>query len=87
MPISLRSFSRPCSGRTAPVPHLGPPMAPSRTASADLAASRASSVSGLPLASMEHCGEVFVSLPVGQTLARPRTGRGIERKVEEGEWL
>lgn len=57
MPISLRSFSRPCSGRTAPVPHSGPPMAPRRTASADLAAARASSVRGEPVLSMEHYGE------------------------------
>ena len=33
----------------------GPPMAPRMMASADLAAVRASSVSGLPVASMEHC--------------------------------
>merc|ERR1712070_41975 len=34
----------PCSGRTLPVPHLGPPMAPRSTASAFLAALSASSV-------------------------------------------
>lgn len=33
----------------------GPPMAPRRTASAFLAAVRASSVRGLPVASMEAC--------------------------------
>ncbi|KAH8167153.1 hypothetical protein CIB48_g1084 [Xylaria polymorpha] len=46
VPISLRSLRMPCSGRTAPVPHSGPPMAPSSTASAALAASRAASVAG-----------------------------------------
>lgn len=44
----------PCSGRTLPVPHSGPPMAPRRTAEAALAASRASSVRGVPWALMEH---------------------------------
>lgn len=39
-----------------PVPHSGPPMAPRRTAEADLAAVRASSVRGVPWASMEHWG-------------------------------
>ncbi len=36
------------------IEHTGPPMAPSRTASADLAAARASSVRGVPWASMEQ---------------------------------
>lgn len=54
--ISLRRRSRPCSGRTLPVPHFGPPMAPRRTASADWAALRAESVRGEPVASMEHWG-------------------------------
>lgn len=52
----------PCSGRTLPVPHFGPPMAPRRTASADLAAVRASDVRGVPWASIEHwkiSGECF----------------------------
>ena len=43
----------PCSGRTFPVPHFGPPMAPSRTASAALAAERASGVRGEPVASID----------------------------------
>ena len=46
----------PCSGRTLPVPHLGPPIAPRRIASADLAASRALAVRGSPVASIEACG-------------------------------
>lgn len=73
---SLRSLSRPCSGRMGPVPYFwvgvwgqsllggnlgrdgmerrtGPPIAPKRTASAFLAAARASSVRGEPVASME----------------------------------
>lgn len=37
----------------------GPPMAPRKTASADLAVARASSVRGLPVASIEAC--VWVS--------------------------
>lgn len=45
----------PCSGRTLPVPHFGPPMAPRRTASAALAASRAAVVRGSPVASIEAC--------------------------------
>ena len=45
----------PCSGRTFPVPHFGPPIAPSRTASAALAASRALEVRGSPVASIEAC--------------------------------
>lgn len=48
----------PCSGRTLPVPHFGPPIAPRRTASAALAASRAWVVKGSPVASIEHCGGV-----------------------------
>ena len=62
VPSSLRSLRRPCSGRTAPVPHFcgyqtddsiiqahtGPPMAPKTTAWADLAALSASSVNGVP---------------------------------------
>lgn len=47
VPISFRRRRRPCSGRTLPVPYFGPPMAPRSTASADLAAERASSVNGL----------------------------------------
>lgn len=43
----------PCSGRTLPVPHFGPPIAPRRTASAAFAASRASDVRGEPVASIE----------------------------------
>ena len=35
--------------------HTGPPIAPRRTASASLAAARASSVRGEPVASMEAC--------------------------------
>lgn len=50
---ALRSLRRPCSGRTAPVPHLGPPTAPRRTASADWAAERAESVRGFSWASIE----------------------------------
>ena len=57
VPISLRNFSSPCSGRTEPVPHLGPPMAPRRTASAAFAAESVSSVRGVPWASMEHWRE------------------------------
>ena len=54
VPSSLRSWRRPCSGRTGEEgPHSGPPMAPRRTASADLAAARAEGVRGVPLATME----------------------------------
>lgn len=53
VPNSLRSARMPCSGRTLPVPHLGPPMAPRRMASAAFAASRAFDVSGSPVASIE----------------------------------
>jgi predicted S18 family serine protease len=42
------------------VPHFGPPMAPSMTASAFLAAVRASSVSGNPVASIEAWEELSV---------------------------
>jgi len=42
------------------VPHFGPPMAPSMTASAFLAAVRASSVSGDPVASIEAWEELSV---------------------------
>ena len=52
MLISLRSFSRPCSGRMAPVPHSGLSITPRRIASEDLAAARASSVRAV--LSMEH---------------------------------
>src|SRR5271170_5086088 len=45
-------FIVPCSGRTLPVPHLGPPTAPRRTASAALAQARESSGRGFPVASM-----------------------------------
>ena len=55
VPICLRRARIPCSGRTFPVPHFGPPIAPRRTASAALAASRALAVRGSPVASMEHC--------------------------------
>jgi hypothetical protein len=51
----------PCSGRTFPVPHFGPPMAPRRIASADLAASRACVVRGSPVASIEACVKGIVS--------------------------
>lgn len=51
---SLRSLRRPYSGRTGDDgPHSGPPIAPSKTASAFLAASTASSVSGLLCTLME----------------------------------
>ena len=53
VPSSLRSLRMPCSGRTAAVPHFGPPMAPRITASAALAAARASSVKGIPVASID----------------------------------
>lgn len=42
-------------------PHTGPPMAPSRTASAFLAASRASSVKGDPVASIDAYPQFIVS--------------------------
>ena len=45
--ISFLRRRRPCSGRMGPTPYLGPPMAPRRTAWADLAAVRAESVSGV----------------------------------------
>lgn len=51
MSIPLRSFRRPGSGRTAPLPHAGPPR---RTASALFAAAMVSSVRAVPWASMEH---------------------------------
>jgi len=56
VPRDLRSLRRPCSGLTEPVPYFGPPIAPRRIAWAFCAALRASSVSGVPWASIEHCG-------------------------------
>ena len=47
-------YNVPCSGLTGPVPYFGPPIAPRRMACALLAASRASSVSGEPVASIEQ---------------------------------
>ena len=65
----------PCSGRTAPVPHFGPPIAPRRTASADLAASRAAAVRGSPVASIEHCGVLeYVGRCRGEGESIPRRG-------------
>lgn len=42
------------------VEHTGPPIAPRRMASALRAASRASSVRGTPVASIEACGELKI---------------------------
>ncbi len=50
------------------MPHFGPPMAPSMTASAFLAAERASSISGDPVASIEAWEELSVG--VGLLLGR-----------------
>src|SRR5271170_282109 len=47
-----RELVLPCSGRTLPVPHLGPPTAPRSTASAALAHARESSGRGFPVASI-----------------------------------
>ena len=52
----LRSWRMPCSGRTVVfVPHLGPPTAPRKMASALLAAERAVSVRAVECASIEDC--------------------------------
>lgn len=67
----------PCSGRTLPVPHFGPPMAPRRTASADLAASRAAFVRGSPVASIEACDVLDVGSNGGSVILR-RRGDGLE---------
>ena len=48
----FRMPSRPCSGRTLPTPHLGPPTAPSRIACASLHAARVAGGSGSPVASI-----------------------------------
>ncbi|KAH3667328.1 hypothetical protein OGAPHI_002977 [Ogataea philodendri] len=65
---SFLILSSPCSGRTEPVPHLGPPTAPNSTASAFLAAFRASSDRGTPVASIEappiRCVENWNSTPL-----------------------
>ena len=72
----------PCSGRTFPVPHFGPPIAPRRTASAALAASRALAVKGSPVASIE----AYDFVRRGGRRWRWRTERGKkERGGREGE--
>ena len=54
---SLRRVRSACSGRMGAVEgHSGPPMAPRRMASLDLAAVRAVGVMGMEWALMEHCG-------------------------------
>lgn len=62
VPSSFRRRRSPCSGRTAPVPHSGPPTAPRRTALAALARARASVVSAVPWVLIEHC--FAASLPL-----------------------
>ncbi|MNW01257.1 hypothetical protein D3C71_1968710 [compost metagenome] len=51
-PMALRMASRPCSGRTLALSHLGPPTAPSRTASDARQAAFVSSGRASPVASM-----------------------------------
>jgi hypothetical protein len=82
VPISLRRRRRPCSGLIGPVPYLGPPIAPRRTACADLAAERAESVRGVRWASIEACdravsiGECGLGAEVVCHDARDVIGRG-----------
>ena len=80
VPISLRSLRMPCSGRTAPVPHLGPPMAPRSTASAFFAAVRASSVRGEPVASIDAWESLVAALVKG--LMRTYTAEKVFLEVE-----
>ncbi|MNE85942.1 hypothetical protein D3C80_1829930 [compost metagenome] len=51
-PMALRMASRPCSGRTLALSHLGPPTAPSRTASEARQAALVASGRASPVASM-----------------------------------
>jgi len=85
---SFRSLSRPCSGRTVPVPHFGPPTAPRNTASAFLHAVRTSSVRGEPVASIAACqNTTFSALIHINSIASTYSANQLRIKVELNFWF